>query len=110
MRSLIDAMFPPEVLDYLKAAGHNAESPTSLGDPKMPDKEIVEISTAEGMVIVTENSSDFAMVNMCPVVFALKAWWPAGALAIRLATALDRWAAANSAPGNWPYWLDARFR
>jgi hypothetical protein len=80
MRFLIDAMFPPEVLDYLKTAGHDAVSPASFGDPRMSDSEIIEIASAEGRVVVTENASDFAMVDTCPVVFALKGWWPASAL------------------------------
>ena len=103
-------MFPPAVLDYLNAAGHDALSPASLGDPRMEDPTIVEISSAEGRVVVTENTGDFARVTTCPVLFALKVWWPTGALGRRLADALDRWAAANPSPGDWPYWLEAEFR
>lgn len=103
-------MVPPEVLSFLNAVGHDAVSPVSIGDPRMSDEEIVDIASAEGRIIVTENTSDFAPVTTCTVVFALKAWWPPGALAARLAHALDRWATANPDPGEWPYWLDAELR
>lgn len=110
MRFLIDAMFPPQVVDLLKANGHDALSPLDLGAHNLPDDVLIRIATAEGLVIVTENASDFAQVVTCPVVFVRKSWWPREALASKLAIALDRWSAKNPSPGAWPHWLDAGFR
>ena len=110
MRFLIDAMLPPGVIDYLNASGHDAVSPSELGASNLADDVLIEIATAEGRVIVTENASDFAHVSTCPVVFVRKSWWPRQALAPRLAAALTRWAEAHTEPGSWPYWLEAEFR
>ena len=57
------------------------------------------VGAADGRVIVTENASDFAAVTTCSVLFVRKSWWPASSLASRLATAVERWASANPAPG-----------
>jgi hypothetical protein len=110
MRFLIDAMFPLQVVVHLNASGHDALSPADLGAHNLPDDILIEIATAEGRVIVTENASDFARVTTCPVVLVRKSWWPTPTLASRLAVALDRWAAANPEPGSWPHWLEAKFR
>ena len=110
MRFLIDAMFPPQVVDLLKEKGHDALSPIDLGAHNLPDDVLVQIATAERLVIVTENASDFAQVVTCPVVFVRKSWWPRETIASRLAAALDRWAAVNQDPGPWSHWLDAELR
>jgi hypothetical protein len=110
MRVLIDAMFSPQVAQYLAARGHDAIVPADRGPQNLPDKMLIEIATAERRVIVTENASDFAHVTTCPVVFVRKSWWPKETLSLGLAAALDRWAAANPDPGSWPHWLDAEFR
>lgn len=110
MRFLIDAMLPPQVKDELTASGHAGLSPTDLGATNLSDDVLIQIATAEKLVIVTENASDFAQVTTCPVVFVRKAWWRPPRLASGLAAALDRWAAANPDPGPWTHWLDARFR
>ena len=110
MRFLIDAMFPPHVVDLLRANGHDAYSPIDLGAHNLPDDALIQIARAEGLVIVTENASDFAQVDTCPVLFVRKSWWPRETLASRLAIALNRWSAKNPEPGPWPHWLDAHFR
>lgn len=103
-------MFPPQVAERLKAAGHDAVTPAELGAANLPDEALIQIATAEQRVSVTENASDFAHVTTCPVLFVLKSWWPSEALAPRLADALDRSAAAHPDPGTWPHWLEAGLR
>lgn len=71
---------------------------------------LVELAAAEDRVIVTENASDFAAVSACPVLLVLKAWWPTASLTTSLASALDRWAAANPPPGRRAHWLALEFR
>lgn len=110
MRFLIDAMLPPQVAALLDDSGHDATTPSDLGAHNLPDDVLVHLAAAEGRVIVTENASDFAHVTTCPVLFVRKAWWPSGALAVRLAKALDAWAADNPQPGTWPHWLSADLR
>ena len=110
MRFLIDSMLPPQVADDLNKSGHDAVTPTALGAHNLPDEVLIELASAEGRVIVTENASDFAHVATCPVLLVRKSWWPSHVLASRLAIALDRWAAANPEPGPWAYWLEAAFR
>ena len=110
MKFLIDAMFPPEVVDYLMKAGHDAASPSTLGNRRMTDQQIVSYAASESMVIVTENTKDFAAVKSCPVLFALKVWWPTQALPRKLSEALDLWAKDNPRPGSWFHWLEAKYR
>jgi hypothetical protein len=110
MRFLIDAMLPPQVKDELTAKGHVGLLPTDLGAHNLSDDELIQIATAEKLVIVTENASDFAHVTTCPVVFVRKSWWRPQRLASGLAAALSDWAAANPDPGPWAHWLGARFR
>jgi hypothetical protein len=110
LRFLIDSMLPPETVEHLDAAGHDATTQARLGAHNLPDEVLIGLATAEGRVIVTENASDFASVTTCPVLFVRKAWWPPESLATRLAAALDRWASANQKPGPWPHWLPAELR
>ena len=110
MRFLIDAMFPPHVAQQLNSHGHDAISPGTLGLYSLSDSSLVALATAEQRVIVTENAKDFARVTTCPVLIALKSWWPIQPLAHRMTASLERWAAANPEPGPWPHWLDAEFR
>jgi uncharacterized protein with PIN domain len=110
VRFLIDSMLPPQVASLLRATGHDAFSPADLGAHALPDDALIEIASAEHLVIVTENASDFAAVTTCPVVFVRKSWWPAEALVSRLALALDRWAAAHPDLGPWAHWLEAGLR
>lgn len=110
MKFLVDAMFPPSTAEILRTLGHDAVGPADLGASNLPDDVLVELAAASDRVIVTENASDFAGVTECPVLFVLKSWWSPGTLATRLATALDRWAKANPAPGPWPHWLPAALR
>jgi hypothetical protein len=110
VRFLVDAMFSPEVVDHLNAAGHEGITPRQLGAPNLGDHVLVDAAARDGLVIVTENIADFAHVRTCAVVFVLKAWWPGRALPSRLAAALDRWALANPEPGLWARWMEAGVR
>jgi hypothetical protein len=110
MRFLIDAMLPPRIKDDLAASGHAALSPTDLGAHNLPDDALIQIATAEKLVIVTENASDFAHVLTCPVILVRKSWWRPQRLEPELTAALDRWAVANPDPGKWAHWLDAELR
>jgi hypothetical protein len=110
MRFLVDSMLPPKVADDLNKSGHDAVTPTTLGAHNLPDDVLIELASAQGRVIVTENASDFAHVTTCPVLLVRKSWWPQHVVAARLATALDRWAATNPEPGSWAHWLEAELR
>ena len=110
MRFFFDAMLPSQAAGILRSYGHDTTSPEQLGDPKMSDSVISEVSTATGYVIVTENWHAFARITSCPSLFVNKSWWPKESLIIKLASALDRWAGANPKPGLWLQWLDAEFR
>jgi hypothetical protein len=110
LKFLIDSMLPPETVEHLGVAGHDATTPALLGAHNLPDDVLIALATAERRVIVTENASDFASVTTCPVLFVRKSWWPAESLAPRLAAGLDRWASANRQPGPWPHWLSAELR
>jgi len=107
---VIDAMLPPSVVGLQRELGHAAVTPSMLGAHNLPDDVLVQIASAEGRVIVTENASDFAAVTDCPVLFVLKSWWTTASLAQSLAASLDRWAAANPEPGPWSHWLPADLR
>jgi predicted nuclease of predicted toxin-antitoxin system len=110
VKFLINSMLPPETVQLLRSAGHDVTTPAELGAHNLPDDVLIELSAADGRIIVTENASDFAAVTTCPVLFIRKEWWPAEALSTRLAEAIDRWAAANRQPGPWPRWLGAELR
>lgn len=103
-------MLPPQTVELLREAGHDAVTPAHLGAHNLPDEVLIELAAADGRVIVTENAADFAAVTTCPVLLVRKAWWPPGTLAPALAAALDRWALANRRPGPWPHWLPAELR
>lgn len=107
---MIDAMLPPQVAEHLNAAGHDAATPTELGAHDLPNDVLIQIATAEGRVIVTENASDFAQATTCAVVLVRKSWWAREALVSSIAAALDRWAAEHPNPGPWPHWLQADLR
>ncbi len=103
-------MFPPSMVELLNELDHDAVTPSMLGAHNLPDDVLVQVASAEGRVIVTENASDFAGVTDCCVLLVLKSWWPLGSLAQDLASALDRWATANPEPGPWSHWLPADLR
>lgn len=103
-------MLPPGVTEQLRSIGHEAATPADLGSHSLPDSELIQIATADGWVIVTENASDFARAATCSVLLLRKSWWPRLTLAANIAVALDRWAAAHPAPGPWAHWLDAELR
>jgi hypothetical protein len=98
------------VVELLDALGHDGVTPSMLGAHNLTDDVLVQVASAEGRVIVTENASDFAGVTDCPVLLVRKSWWPTGSLTRGLASALDRWAAANPEPGPWPHRLPADLR
>jgi hypothetical protein len=110
LKFLIDSMLPPSVADLLDALGHDATTPSALGAHNLPDDVLMQLAAMEGMVIVTENASDFAAAADCAVLLVRKSWWPLGSLASSLAAALERWADANPEPGPWPHWLHADLR
>jgi hypothetical protein len=109
MKFFLDAMLPPQAAVRLSAHGHDVVTPFGLRKPALSDAAIVEIATAERRVVVTENVDDFAHVTTCTVLFVKRSWWARQPLVVRLADALDRWAATNPDPGPWPRWLDAKF-
>lgn len=110
MKFLIDSMLPPSLVDLLGALGHGATTPAELGAHNLPDDVLMQLAAGSGMVVVTENASDFATVTDCAVLFVRKSWWSAGSLAPSLASALGRWAVANPDPGPWPHWLPSEHR
>lgn len=110
MRFLVDAMLPPQLADELVARGHYACTPAGLGAHNLPDDVLIQIATADKLVIVTENAADFAHVTSCPVLFVRKTWWPASALVVRAVKAIDAWAGRDPEPGPWPHWLPSSLR
>lgn len=110
MRFLIDSMLPPSVCKFLDEFGHDATTPVKLGAHNLSDEVLVQLASADGRIIVTENASDFAGVTECPVLFVRKAWWATKSLAPNLALALHQWADANPEPGRWPHWMSSDFR
>jgi len=110
VRFLIDAMLPPATAVWLNARGHDAVTPIDLGGQDLPDALLIEMATAQQRIIVTENSSDFAHVEVCSVLLVRKSWWRAATMAGDIARALNRWAEAYPEPGLWARWLDAEFR
>lgn len=110
MKFIIDAMFPPETTRHLDEKGHDSVTPSGLGAGNLPDTDLIAIATEGGRVIVTENASDFATVTTCAVLLVRKTWRERQHLATRLASAVDRWAAAHPDPGPWAHWLESRFR
>lgn len=61
MKFLIDAMLPPQVVDLVEAAGHDATTPFRLGAHDLPEDGLAQLAAAEGRVIMTENASDSAV-------------------------------------------------
>ena len=110
MRLLIDSMLPPLVAELLDARGHDATTPSKLGAHNLSDAALIEVATVERFVIVTENASDFASVDSCPVLLVRKSWWPSRSLSERLAASVDRWVLANPDPGQWAHWMPADLR
>lgn len=103
-------MLPPDTAELLAGAGHDATTPVQLGAHNLPDETLIALAAAEHRVVVTENASDFASANVCPVLLVRKSWWPQGSLAVKLADAVDRWARVNEQPGDWSHWLAAGLR
>jgi hypothetical protein len=110
LKFLVNSMLPPDTVELLVAAGHDATTPAGQGAHNLPDDTLIALAAADSRVIVTENASDFAAVTMCPVLLVRKSWWPPGSLAAKLADGLDRWASVNEQPGNWAHWLQADLR
>jgi hypothetical protein len=110
VRFLVDSMLPPATCDRLADHGHEAVTPADLGAHNLPDPVLIELASASGRVIVTENAVDFAHASSCTVLLVRKDWWPTDALAERLATSLDGWADDHTDPGHWAHWLDERYR
>ena len=109
MKFIVDSMLPPAAADALREYGHTAFTPTDLGGHDLADSTLIEMASAEDLVVVTENASDFAGAA-CTVLLVRKDWWPRAQLATQLAGAVAAWAAENAAPGPWTFWLDERFR
>lgn len=110
MKFLIDSMLPPAIAIALEQAGHDAITPRDAGAHNLPDDFLIELATSEGLVIVTENASDFAHVTTCAVILVRKSWWPRERLVSDLAAALDRWAKSHEKPGTWAHWLEPEYR
>jgi hypothetical protein len=71
---------------------------------------LIDLATAEGRAIVTEDAKDFAHVRTCTVVIVRKVWWSRHSLTRDVSMALVRWAEANPNPDRSPVWFDAEFR
>ncbi len=103
-------MLPPASTEILDALAHTATTPLRLGAANLTDAELIRIAAHEDWIIVTENARDFASASSCAVLLVRKSWLPLGSLALDLASALDRWALANPAPGPWAHVLEADLR
>lgn len=110
MRFFLDAMLPHQASEILRSLGHEATSSAERNNPELPDAEITQAAISESWIIVTENWSDFVTIRESTVILVNKQWWSKQPMHVRLATALDRWAAANPEPGPWPQWLPAELR
>lgn len=114
MKWMIDEMLPPAVAGELNALGHDALSVVVAGLAGTDDEALYAEAVAQGRIVVTENTSDFAALvaqrlandQPCvPVVMVRKADHPRrGGLAHHLALNLHRWAADNPDPYPGPHW------
>ena len=114
MRFLIDEMLPSVTAEHLGRLGHEASGVRDLGLGNRPDDEILAMAEVDGWVVVTENADDFIAL----VTERLVAGWPTaalvivhrgrlagGAIADRLARALDQWARSHPEPWVGPHWI-----
>lgn len=114
MRFLLDEMLPPAAAARLERLGHEAIGVRELGLANRPDDEVLSAAVAEGWIVVTENADDFVVLltdrlvagrPAVPVVIVHRGRLPGGAIAHRLARALDRWARSHPDPWVGPHWI-----
>lgn len=115
MRLLLDEMYSERVGELLVEASHDAVHVRSVGLGGAPDNDVLARAADDARTLITENAADFlplldqrqsAGLPMTPVLIALTAGrGVGGALHAQLASAIDRWAAANPDPYRHAHWL-----
>jgi len=116
VRFLIDEMFSQNVVDRLRAAGHDAVGVRDLGLASKEDATVLGRAVLDDRVVVSENAADFVPLldqraaageSLTPVVVILKRNLPRGAAAMSnaLARRLDRWSKATPEPYRHVHWL-----
>ena len=114
MRFLLDEMLPSVAAERLRRLGHDAVAVREVGLGNKPDDEILAVAVADAWVVVTENADDFIVLvtdrlmadrPTAPLVIVHRGRLAGGAIADRLARALDRWADANPEPWVGPHWI-----
>ena len=116
MRFLIDEMFGPDVVDRLRAAGHDAVGVRDLGLASRDDATVLARAVKDHRVVVTENVADFVPLldqraaagePLTPVLVVLKANVPRGAgkLTNSLVRRLDKWSTSTPEPYRHVHWL-----
>ena len=114
MRFLLDEMLPSVAAERLQRLGHEAIGVRELGLGNKSDDEVLSAAVAGGWIIVTENADDFIVLvterlmtgrPAAPLVIVHRGRLPGGAIADRLARALDRWAHTHPDPWVGPHWV-----
>jgi hypothetical protein len=114
VRFLIDEMPPPSLARDLRTLGHDALDVREVGLGNHPDRDILDVAARESRVVVTENFGDFTRLvdaalrdglASAPVALVRRGHGPGGAIADRLARALDRWAREHPEPWVGPHWI-----
>ena len=114
MRFLLDEMLPSVAAERLQRLGHEAIGVRGIGLGNKPDDEILAVAVAEAWVVVTENADDFIVLvterlmagrPTAPLVIVHRGLRAGGAIADRLARALDRWAQETPEPWVGPHWI-----
>jgi predicted nuclease of predicted toxin-antitoxin system len=115
VRFLVDEMYSERVAELLRERGHDAVHVRGIGLRGAADAEVLARAADEQRTLITENAADFlplldqrqsAGLPMTAVLIALTTGrGTAGALHARLATGIDRWAAANINPYAHAHWL-----
>ena len=109
-------MFGPDVVDRIRAAGHDAVGVRDLGLAGKDDATVLGRVVRDDRVLVTENAADFVPLldervgageATTAVLVALKRKLPRGARAMSnaLARRVDKWADANPDPYRHAHWL-----
>jgi len=114
VRFLLDEMLPSVAAERLQRLGHEAIGVRELGLGNKSDDEVLSAAVAGGWIIVTENADDFIVLvterlmagrPAAPLVIVHRGRLAGGAIADRLARALDRWARSHPDPWVGPHWV-----